>query len=254
MGKKFYILVMLVPLMCTFSVSALCAEVVSVWTYHVDPPFVVDEQKKTGLSFDLAKLLTEHSEGKYQFHVEILPRVRVDERLSSGTPGILIWVNNAWFGDDDRNRYLWSSAIFRDKNAVISPVSNPIEYENALSLIGKDLVGVNGHHYQDVDALVDKGEISRLDVTTNKAAMLSIASGHTDVSILANSTAAYYSKKLALEDEIHYSSNPHSRYQRYILVQPQLQPVFDFIEEFASEAADSAKWRALLDSYKLNLE
>lgn len=244
----------LVPLTCILTVSAAFAEVVPVWIYHATPPFVVDEQKKTGLSYDLANLLTERSEGRFEFHVEVLPRVRLDKRLSSDVPGIVFWANNVWFGDKDKNQYLWSSAIMQDENAVISPASKPLEYESAGSLIGKDFVGVSGHHYQHVDALVKQGKINRMDVISQEAALLSIASGHTDVSILANCTAIYYSKNLGLGEKIHFSSNPHSYHQRHILVQPQLQAVFGFIEKFAIESADNAQWQALLENYKVTLE
>lgn len=246
--------VTLVSLLCTLAVPATYGEVVPVWIYHATPPFVVDEQNKTGISYDLAKLLTERSEGEFDFHIEVLPRIRVDERLSSGDSGIVFWANNVWFGDEHKSQYLWSSAIMQDKNAVISPVSNPLEYDSADSLIGKDFVGVRGHHYLHVDALVKQGEINRMDVTSQQAALLSIASGHTEVSILANCTAIYYSEKLGLGDKIHFSSIPHSYYKRHILVQPQLQGVFEFIEKFAIESTDNAKWQALLESYQITLE
>lgn len=254
MKRNFCTYFTLLPLLCILTVSAAHAEVVSVWIYHATPPFVVDQAKKTGLSYDLAKLLTERSEGRYDFHVEVLPRVRLDERLSSGDPGIVFWANNVWFGDKDKSRYLWSSAIMQDENAVISPVSDPLEYDNADSLIGKDFVGVRGHHYQYIDALVRQGDINRLDVISQEAALLSIASGHTDVSILANCTAVYYSKNLKLGDKIHFSSNPHTHYQRHILVQPQLRTVFAFVEEFATELADNAQWQVLLENYQITLE
>lgn len=254
MKRNFCTFFTLTPLACILTLSVAPAEVVPVWTYHATPPFVVDEQKKTGLSYDLAKLLTERSEGKYDFYVEVLPRVRLDERLLSGDPGIVFWANAVWFGDKDKSQYLWSSAIMQGRNVVISPISNPLEYDNAYSLIGKDFVGVRGHHYQYVDALVEQGKINRMDVISQQAALLSIASGHTEVSILANYTAIYYAEKLGLGDKIHFSSRSHTHYKRHILVQPQLRAVFGFVEKFATESTGNAQWQTLLENYRIELD
>jgi len=251
MGKGFRSFVIFTFLLCALKVSAEPVEIVPVWTYHATPPFVIDAEKKTGLSFDLAKLLSERSNGAKEFHVEILPRVRLNERLETGAQGIALWVNSAWFDNEIKVECLWSSGILRDKNAVISPIARPVEYKEPSSFIGKRLVAVLGHQYQYIDELVNSGDITRLDVTSHEAAVLSIASGHTDISILANSTAVYYVEQLELSDKIHFSHYPHTRFQRRILVPSEMQDVFELVEEFASGSAVDAQWQTLLDKYNL---
>lgn len=239
---------------CIMSVTNVHANAIPVWTYHAFPPFIINEQTETGLSYDLAALLTAKSEGKHQFKVEVLPRNRLDENLSSDDQGIVFWVNKAWFGDMDETKYLWSSALLSDSNSVISRSSNPVSYESADSLVGMSLVGVRGHHYKDMDELVKQNKVIRLNVSSEEAAIRFIASGRADVTIQSHSSAKYFANSLDLENKLHFSENPQSRYNRHILVQPQLQEVYKYIENFVTNLPANTKWNKLLEKYELSLE
>ncbi|MEP3056133.1 hypothetical protein [Ascidiaceihabitans sp.] len=59
--------------MMVFWINAAQAETVRVWVYHNFPPFVIDVDNQSGLSYDFARELTVRSDGQYDFVVEVLP-------------------------------------------------------------------------------------------------------------------------------------------------------------------------------------
>ncbi len=231
--------------------SAVAAEDIPVWTYDTSPPYVIDQDKETGLSYDFAKLLTERSDGKYLFEVEVLPRPRVDLNLTNNEEGLVLWVNNAWFEDPDKSKYLWTDTLIEGSASIVSPASKPVEYDGAESLIGMDLVGVRGHRYGPVDELVAQDKISRKDVNSEESLMHFISSERAEVSVIAYSSASYYVKALGIEDKVHFSSTPHSVFNRYALVSPALEPVHSYMETLIKDLENDSEWLELLKKYGL---
>lgn len=231
--------------------SALAAEYVPVWAYNPSPPFVLDQELETGLSYDLAKLLSERSKGQYSFEIEVLPRPRLDLNLSNNEPGVVFWVNNNWFGDPDKIKFLWSDTLIEGSASVLSPTANPVEFDGAESLIGMDLVGVRGHVYGPVDPLVEAGEISRKDVNSEESLIHFIASERAEVAIVAFSAAGYYIKDLGVEDKVHYSAKPHSEFNRYALVTSPLKHVLEYMDPVVNGFENDAEWQGLLEKYGL---
>ncbi len=82
--------------------SPVFADTIKVWTYHEFPPFIVNEQAQTGLSYDLVELLTERSGGEHEFRLQVAPRERLNNRLKVKEPGIVLWVNPNWFDDTEQ--------------------------------------------------------------------------------------------------------------------------------------------------------
>jgi polar amino acid transport system substrate-binding protein len=70
----------LLPLVC------VAQKRVEVWTYHVSPPFIIDETR--GLSRALVTLLNvdPRNGGRFHFGLRPLPRKRVDQRLAAPLP------------------------------------------------------------------------------------------------------------------------------------------------------------------------
>ncbi len=228
------------------------AEEVSVWVYHNFPPYIVNATEREGISYDLVRLLTEMSDGRFQFNVEVLPRPRLEKRFMSGDPGIVLWVNHVWFGDPDRTRFLWTNPILADKNVIVSPKGASFQYEGPQSLHGMTLIGVRGHSYTEVDGLVKEGLVDRIDLNAEGQLMRFVASGRGQVAIIANSAARYFVRELDLSDAIHFSKKPHSTYQRYIMVQPHLEPLHEFLQEAILRLKRSEEWTEIVQKYGLN--
>lgn len=230
------------------------AEDVSVWVYHDFPPFVVDKSAGAGLSFALADMLTQTAEGQFRFEVEVLPRPRLNQRLWAGERGIVLWVNPAWFGDIDQSRYLWSDAVLFDRNVVVSPRNTVFQYDGPRSLIGHPFVGIRGHSYTGVDPLVISGQVTRKNLSTEEALMRFIASGRGQVAIIADTAARYFVKALALEDSVHFSKQAHSRYERKVLVHPELTAVYDFLREALPKVTRTKEWQVRATAYGLRTD
>ncbi|MEO0915042.1 MAG: hypothetical protein AAFY59_18995 [Pseudomonadota bacterium] len=228
------------------------AEEVTVWVYHNFPPFIVNEGTQEGLSFDLARLLTRGSEGRLTFQVQVLPRKRLNQRLAAGRPGIVLWANSAWFGDRPETRYRWTRRLISDSNVVISPATAPVDYAGPHSLSGMTITGIRGHRYPGIDMLVEAGYITRINFNTEGQLVRFIGSGRGGAAIIARSAAQYFTRTFGLEDDIHFASQPHSSYERRILVQPQLGNVHTYIERILSDADANRRWRQLVEGYGLS--
>ncbi len=231
--------------------SLKAAERVDVLEYYTAPPFVIDRHYELGLSYDLARLLTEMSEGRYNFIVDVIPRPRLDQRLTARKPGVVFWANPKWFGDAEKTRYQWTGVLLRDSNSVISPRSNPIEYTGAESLVGKDLVGIRGYYYTEVDPFVESGMINRVDVNSEEAAVKFVANGRADVTMFSETSARYFAKKFQLENFVHFSLKNHSDFERFILVQPFMPEVFDYVNSVVSTLPENEKWQEIISGYGL---
>lgn len=243
----------LAPCICSFFAACFAlpvsADEIEVWEYHAAPPFVIDAETERGLSYDLARLLTKNSGGRHTFSVELVPKLRLSDRLEKGLPGVVFWPNNMWFGDPEKNIYLWSRPILSGKSLVLSPASNPVEYVDASSIANMDLIGVRGYKYGNVDEQSKKLNIHRKDVSTEKAAIEFISVKPDGVVIMSKIATAYYLKKLQLKDQIHVSTLPHSTFDRYVLVQPGLENIHQYIDSFMSELQDNPEWTAILQDY-----
>ncbi|WP_415403841.1 hypothetical protein [Tateyamaria sp. SN3-11] len=234
--------------------SRALAEDVSVWVYHNFPPYIVDASEQRGLSYDLARMLTEMSDGQYDFRVVMLPRQRLNQRLSSGEPGIVLWANPAWFADMDRTRFRWTTPILGDTNVVISPKADAFEYDGPQSLSGMTMVGVRGHRYQGVEGLIEDGSVERIDVRAERNLVQFIASGRGRVAIVAESAARYFVQELELEDRVHFSDMFHARYQRHVMVQPQLEAVHAFVSGAVSDLKRAQDWVDVVETYGLDAD
>ena len=224
-------------------------EPVEVWIYHNFAPFVIDGPNQQGLSFDLARRLTDMSEGRYSFDVYVLPRGRINLRLSEGMSGFVFWGNPAWFGDSKQETYFWSQPLLRGQSVIISPSATPVDYETPASLTGARLAGIRGHRYVGVDELVEAGEASRYDVSDEAGLVKFIASGRAEAAVIARSAVEYLTAKYDIEDQIHVAPVPHSEYERHILAPKSMEAAFVFTQEAIEELTDDPQWRDLLASY-----
>ncbi len=217
---------------------------IPVWEYYTSPPFVIDAAREIGISFDFAQMLTEQSQGRYEFVVELMPLARIINYLETGEPGVVFWANNHWFDDPDMNKYSWSDTIFRDESSVISPKSSPIEYTGTESLVDKEFVGIRGYYYVEIDPLVEQGIISRRDAVSEEAAIKIIATERGDATIFSQRAALYYQRKYNLANSLHFSSTPHYRFNRYVLIQPALNDVKNYINTVIASLDELPAWQS----------
>jgi polar amino acid transport system substrate-binding protein len=177
----------------TFLLSSLAwaAEKIDLYTYHNDPPFVIDMTNHMGLTYDLARLLTVRSNGKYHFEVKPVPRKRLNAILATGHKMVVPWVNPVWFKDVDQKKYQWSAGYIEGRNELLSRPSKPFEYSGPKSLIGKTIVAQAGGRLKDIDPLVNQGMILRENARNYASAMQMVLSSRAEVAFIPSKIALY---------------------------------------------------------------
>ncbi|MEM0943894.1 MAG: hypothetical protein AAGI70_08100, partial [Pseudomonadota bacterium] len=160
---------------------------VPVWVYQNYPPFVVDAEARAGLSFDLATRLTELSEGAFAFEVTVASRSRINHEIAKTGSGAVLWVNEVWFADSTRERYLWTPVLMEDATLVLSPASRPAAYEGPSSIMGKQAAVVRGYRLHLLAPYFERAEITRVDLSSEQQVMNFLAHGRADVGIVSRS-------------------------------------------------------------------
>ncbi len=232
------------------SVTAVAAEDIRLLTYHAAPPFIINRDNRTGLTYDLADILTNNSAGRYRFVVDDLPRKRLDLILSQIDVAVVPWANPAWFDDKKRERFLWSDGYLNDSNALLSPASNPFEYSGPQSLVGKSISGLLGSRWAGIDELVAKGQVHRINFSNYFSAMRMIQHGRSDVALIPSPIARHFTASKKLSGLIHFSSLPHSQFFRHFLIKGRVE-VRDYLQSQVPYLLNSPQWKALLVGYGL---
>ncbi len=220
---KCVLLLFLNLLFCSFSLNA-AVTTVPVWLYYDSPPFALDPHGND-LTTVLIKQLNQHSQGKWQFDVEYIPRKRIDNRLDAGQSGVVLWANPLWFHDQNEQQYEWTNSILAGRNEIVSLQEKSIEYLGPESLIGQRFGGVLGHYYVGIDELVSSGKVTREDSRSFANNFEKLLFKRVDVALIPRDELLYLARKKNVVDKIFISKNPHQRYDRKILVTKDLTGV-----------------------------
>ena len=221
---------------------------IPIFTYHTHAPFIIGEQ--IGLSYDLAEYLNELAGENYNFTVLPMPRARVDKMLYQNEEGIIPWVNPGWFSDIEESDMMWTDGILmEDGNAVLSNVNTTIEYTGPESVEGMKFGGVRGHHYVNIDTLVDQGEIIRIDADNHIDNIRKLTKNRIDFTITPYWGALFLLKSNNMEDEIHISSEMHSRYNRRVIITHQSREMKEFLELVIQKMKTDPMWNTVMSKY-----
>lgn len=226
------------------------AEEIPVYTYHTHPPFITGEKK--GLSYDLARYLTEKSNGDYSFSLMPMSRPRVNKMLAESRNGIVAWVNPVWFKDEAEQKYMWTKPfVMMDGNAIISHVDLSLHYNGPESFDGLVFGGVRGHIYAGIDKYIaSTGKTKRVDAEGHLDNFRKLVKGRVDVTITPISAAEYFIENEGLQDQLFISPTPHSRFKRRVIVVDRREEVLEFIEKTIFAMAIDDKWQEIVSAYR----
>ncbi len=240
-------LLWIVSALLCYSVITSAAQVIEMVSPYDTPPFVVDQKKEQGLVYDLASLLTVRSQGKYQFKVVVVPRVRLQKILQRSGVYVVPLVSPKWFGDGDEKKYLWTSALMEDENLVLSPRKRALEYESPASLQGKRTSIVLGHAVEPVKQLEKAGMVKAESTQSFNNSLRMLARGRIDFMVMGRIVAVYLIRDLGLEDQIYISDKTIERFDRKILVSPQSQKdLHKWLEGEIQRLRRSGEWKKYL--------
>jgi polar amino acid transport system substrate-binding protein len=232
--------------------STLCAQekpLVTIYTYHVKPPLVINAEKKQGMYYDFTRRLNTVS-AKYHFEMVSIPRKRIKLMLANGSlDGILLGVNPVWFSDKSETKFLWTPRVFSDRDEIVSLLKQSIEFINPNSLEDKVFGGVRGFYYFGINELIENAVIRRVN-TANEVDLFSMLLNHRiDAAVISRSTFDHMIKKNQWQNKFHLSKKPHDIYDRRILVPHEYIDVYNHILPIIEDLQFNQSWQNQIDSY-----
>ena len=229
--------------------NALERQVITLYAYHLKPPFIVDIANEKGLYYDLASYLNARQK-KYEFHTVFLPRKRLDRYLANNKlDGLVIGVSPVWFNDKSETRYLWSDSFYKDRDLVISSAQKPIDYQYPNSLLNTRIAGVRGFKYFGIDPLVTSGKIVREDTVGEYEVVEMVLKNRSDAGIVSESTLLYLNARNNWQGLLYYASTPHDQYKRRILIPQEFSDVLNTINPLVKNIKTDSLWLNYLEKY-----
>jgi len=222
---------------------------IRLYDYHQHPPF--NTGGEAGLSHELVKYLNEKLGGEPKIELWLVNRARLALEMSDPDfDGLVVWVNPAWVGDPQRERYLWTFPVMRDTNELISSIDKPITYRGPDSLKGLVFGGVEGYRYQGIDEAAAGGELVRHDAKKVKINLDLLVRGRIDVTLVPGSALAFFTHVPAYEGKLFVSPFPQSSYTRHILVPRSRADLHARLNDIAEQMDRDPRWHQVLESYR----
>ena len=189
--------------------------------------------------------------GEPRIELWLVNRARLALEMSDPDfDGLVVWVNPAWVGDPQRERYLWTFPVMRDTNELISSIDKPITYRGPDSLKGLVFGGVEGYRYQGIDEAAARGELVRHDAKKVKINLDLLVRGRIDVTLVPGSALAFFTHVPAYEGKLFVSPFPQSSYTRHILVPRSRADLHARLNDIAEQMDRDPRWHQILESYR----
>lgn len=226
------------------------ADEIILYAYHLKPPYIIDRAKQVGLYYDVARYLNERI-ASHTFKTVYLPRKRLETQLEMGQlHGMVIGVHPTWFKDGDRTRYLWSPPFMHDEDIVVSRASEPVNYEQPESLVGKHVGLSFGYYYYGVDELVKAGKVERDDAINEEITLDKLVHKRVDAAIVTRSTYDYMLRQRSEWQKLFYiARKPHDAFERMILMPREFGAAAPGVAVALTLIMQDPAWQKLMRSY-----
>jgi len=219
---------------------------VTLWTYYDFKPFL-DDTFENGLIHDFAELLTSHSNEDYTFHVEYLPRKRIDLKLASNQLGMVALVNPQWFPE----QYIASSPLLVGYDVIISPKVQPITVNKLQNISNASYIGVIGHQYPMIKKATYKENISRVDVSSMLSLFTLIEKQRADFSIVPGLVAKYFQSTNDFSHSVHFEVLSKEQYYRCLLMNDMHTFLKKHVDEIVEKTEFIQEWNTILKTYNI---
>lgn len=221
-----------------------------VYSYHKMPPYLIHVDKQEGLYFELLSLLNQH-QSDYHFSLLYVPRKRLNLMLETNTlNGVVIGVNPVWFGDRKKQKYIWSTPFMSDRDDYVSHVNKPFEYEKESSLYNKQIGGIHGFKYPNIDRLAKQGLLTRVNTDTETQLVAMVIKQRVDVAIVSELTTNYLATIYKWQNQLATSNEPQYQFERSFLVPKEHALVAQVLEKHLSSTEFMTQWQSLVAKYK----
>lgn len=225
------------------------AEQVPFYTYYNAAPFALDEPPSaSSYSVRLAAWLTAQSAGRYQFVVRQVPKLRLERMLTKADwSGVVAWANPAWFGDSQRQRFLWTRGFMRDSDVLVSRQAEPVWLSALGDGSARRFGGIIGHRYAVLEPYLQSGQLLREDAQTELSNARKLQRGRIDVLLLQTSSLPYLRGELEGFDQWALVSwPPLVRFERHLFTNRTNVQLLAFLDQALLALMQAPEWRKLL--------
>lgn len=226
------------------ALPAMAAEqpCVTVFTYHLAPPFLIDGIHFEGLSYRLLDQLNQRRVGGRCYRLEPLARPELNKRLQAGEEGLVLWGNLLWFRRV-RPDMEASAVIYWDSDIVVSRPQALIDYQGPDSLRGKRVGTPAGHFYSGIDELAKQGALTRIDATSDLANLKALLAKQVDAILIARSVFDHLAPQIDIT-AFYLPTKPHDGYSRNILYTPSLKALAEPLNALIAALPEDETWSA----------
>ena len=224
--------------------------VVTIYAYHSAPPYVTNLKEQKGINYALIRAMQQNAEEHIEYRYEYLPRPALNQRLTENKPTIILWANPLWFEKTQPYQYLWSGAIFGDKDVIVTRKGSDVKYRHLEDLTGLKLGTRKGYYYHTIDKLFTNNQLQRIDSTSDLANIKQLIEAKVDAIIITKSSLLYYVKAHTLINKLSIVGT-HSSYKRHMLLTTHYQDHLAALNKALSAVDKTAKWHEEISFYGL---
>ncbi|MES2262534.1 MAG: hypothetical protein V4724_28760 [Pseudomonadota bacterium] len=233
------------------ALPARASEQLTAWSYYNSPPYAVRDARD-GLVPAVIAYLNTALAGRYAFTLKLLPRARLNLALAERRRGVVLFAPSAVFTGPAYSDYSWSVPLLHDRQELVSPAWNPVDFKSADALAGLRIGGMLGHNYPLLQKSIDAGALSvhRLNSETQPLDMLMV--GRLDAATLATTSIDYWLHlHPAHAAHIHRSSDGLGEFTRHLLFTPGQQGARDACDQVLRHAVHDPAWKAIFARFGL---
>ena len=228
-------------------------EIIKVYTYHDKPPYIIYDTDITdiqaGIYHELVDTLNKNNDVQ-KYELIYMPRVRLELLLQKGKlQGVIIGVNPLWFGDKDKQRYLWSKPFMEDKDIFLMNAENQLNFKGITSLTGLTIAIERGTYYKGVTELINESKLELSPTNSSRQNLDMLAHQRADVTIMSQLTANYFFNQDYQRSSFKIIPQPHDIFQRSILIPKSMARVIAPINKTISKLNKKNDWLIQFDNW-----
>lgn len=220
-----------------------------VYTYHKKPPYFIPATEspsthQQGIYVDFVNYLNS-KQNDYIFELHFLPRIRLENLLNiNSLDGIVIGVNPNWFLDERREKYLWTSAIMKDKNVFFANEKRRYtDYVKNEQFVGSKIALTRGSYHKGISELIKQGEIEVSLTNSDMQNLEMLVYNRVDVTIMSPLTIHYFIKYDGFQKNFHVLSTPHYEYERMFLIPKNKADLYTGVNKIVQQAKSDRLWQ-----------
>lgn len=222
---------------------------VNIYTYHNQPPYIIDANDRKGLLFDFLNELQDAAP-KVTFVENVVSRSKVNDVLDSNQPSIVMWVNPDWFVGVSQSLY-WSKQIFESKSVFVFLKDKGVKYkttEDLEGLVFGSRKGYSSHYISQVLGFEPIKQVAAASAGENVANLLK---GEVDFIVLPQVLGLNYFRSKNLIEKIQVHDMPVDSLPIYIMVSHSYLELLPVVNNAIDKLNKSEAWQSKLHFYGL---